>query len=92
MFFYIGLDETGEQLSSKKLAQKLSSWENDPSIKKICFVVGGPYGLNDTQKKHCQLLWSLSAGTFTSDLAWLIMSEQLYRSFSIIRGSSYHHE
>ncbi len=89
--FYIALDERGHALSSPALAEKLAQWRLDPAIKTICFVVGGPYGLDDSQRASCQFLWSLSAGTFTSDMAWLIVWEQVYRSLSILHGSAYHH-
>lgn len=89
--FYIALDEKGQSLTSPGLAEKLAQWRLDPAIKTICFVVGGPFGLDDKQRANCQFLWSLSAGTFTSDMAWLIVWEQVYRSFSILHGSAYHH-
>ena len=89
--YYVALDERGNQFTSQALSDKIQQWQLDPQIKKVCFVIGGPYGLSDTQKMRCSMLWSLSSGTLTSDLAWLVTWEQVYRAFTILKGSSYHH-
>ncbi len=85
-------DENGEAWSSPKLASQLDTWRNNPSVQSINLVIGGPYGLSDSTKEKADHLWCLSAGVLPSDLACLIVHEQLYRAFSILAGSSYHHE
>lgn len=86
------LDERGQQLRSTELANKLRSWTDDPRVKVVRFVVGGPYGFEDATRQAAHLLWSLSAATLPSDLAWLVCWEQIYRAYTILRGTGYHHE
>lgn len=89
---FILLDECGALLSSRELAHKISDWRHEPSIKEVIFLVGGPYGFNKQLQKNCDLCLSLSKATLTSDLAWLVLVEQIYRSFQILQGHSYHHD
>ena len=88
----IALDERGKLLSSPDLAMKIKSYQDDPSIKQLSFIIGGPFGLPQSVRKQVDLVWSLSPAVVPSDLAWLIVWEQIYRAFSINAGSSYHHE
>lgn len=88
----IMLDEKGKEWSSPELAQKLQKWTDDPGVKTLTLVVGGPLGLSDALKKEAQGFWSLSRATLTSDMAWLLVWEQLYRAYNIIKGTGYHHE
>ena len=86
-FNKIILSEEGENLSSTEL----SSFIKDFSGKKILFVIGGAYGLNDEVKAKADRVLSLSKMTFTHEIAQLLLYEQLYRATSIINGSKYHH-
>jgi 23S rRNA (pseudouridine1915-N3)-methyltransferase len=88
----VALDERGEQWSSIAFSKNLKKWTDDPGIKKISFVIGGPYGLSEDFRKQANHLWSLSDCTFPSELAWLLVCEQIYRGFTILKGMSYHHE
>ncbi|NBX83322.1 23S rRNA (pseudouridine(1915)-N(3))-methyltransferase RlmH [bacterium] len=88
----IALDERGKQWTSQELASQLRSWQENPSIKKCTFVIGGPYGLPPELRAQVQHTWSLSAGTLPSDFAWLVVCEQIYRAFTILKGMSYHHD
>jgi 23S rRNA (pseudouridine1915-N3)-methyltransferase len=85
------LDERGKQLKSTDLASQLRAWTDDPRVKLVRFVVGGPYGFDDATRSAASLVWSLSQSTLPSDLAWLICWEQVYRAYNILRGTSYHH-
>lgn len=85
------LDEDGASLSSPAFAEKLSASFADPAIKQLALVIGGPYGLPESFRARCHGTIALSKMIFTSDLAWLIVWEQLYRSLSILTGSPYHH-
>lgn len=85
------LDEDGKHMSSPALADKLSASFSDPAIKQLSLVIGGPYGLPESFRARCHGTIALSKMIFTSDLAWLIVWEQLYRSLSILTGSPYHH-
>jgi 23S rRNA (pseudouridine1915-N3)-methyltransferase len=88
----ICLDERGKEWSSVELSTQIRSWSEDPSLKKVYFVIGGPYGHSSAFKNKANHLWSLSKSTFPSDFSWLIVCEQIYRAFTILKGMSYHHE
>lgn len=86
------LDEGGRQLKSRDFAQKLQTFIDDPGIKDLDLVVGGPLGLPSALKLEADFTWSLSLATLTSDMAWLLCWEQLYRAFNILKGTGYHHD
>lgn len=88
----VALDEGGKQWSSLELSNRLKLWSEEPSIKKVFFVIGGPYGLSSLFKNKAKFVWSLSKSTFPSDFSWLLVCEQIYRGFTILKGMSYHHE
>lgn len=88
----VALDERGKEWTSPELAQQFKKWLDDPGIKSVSFVIGGPYGLDDEIRKRANVVWSLSKGTLPSDLAWVMASEQIYRAFTILKGMPYHHQ
>lgn len=90
--YIIALDERGVEWSSTELAKKISQWQDNPKNKTICFVIGDPYGLTEEIRRKAHIIWSLSRLTLSSDIAWLLVWEQVYRGFSIIKGIKYHHE
>jgi len=57
---------------------------------KVDFIIGGPSGLDEGIKKKADLCLSLSSLTFPHRMVRLVLLEQLYRSFKIIRGEPYH--
>jgi 23S rRNA (pseudouridine1915-N3)-methyltransferase len=83
----VALDEGGENLTSHALAEFIKKHE---LAKNIVFVIGGPEGLNSSILENADLHLSLSRMTFTSQLARLILIEQIYRAFTIIKGVKYH--
>lgn len=62
------------------------------SVPHIIFVIGGPYGFDDTVYQRANSMISLSKMTFSHQMVRLFIVEQIYRAFSIIRGEPYHHE
>jgi 23S rRNA (pseudouridine1915-N3)-methyltransferase len=88
----VQLDERGRSLTSPELAKRLQRWADDPGVKQLMFIIGGPLGLGPEVKARTDERWSLSAATFTSDLAWLLTWEQIYRAFNILKGTGYHHD
>jgi len=62
------------------------------SVQHVVFVVGGPYGFEDTLYQRANGRVSLSKMTFSHQMVRLFFVEQLYRAFSILRGEPYHHE
>lgn len=90
--FVVALDERGKTYSSQVFAGKLQTWIDDPRIKNLVIIVGPPYGFDDVSKCAADELWSLSTMTVPSDFAWLLVWEQVYRAFTILKGMPYHHD
>jgi 23S rRNA (pseudouridine1915-N3)-methyltransferase len=82
------LDERGQQLTSKSLAAKLTDWQTDG--RDLCFVIGGPDGVSDAIRQRADMLWSLSKLTLPHGMARALLSEQLYRAWSLQTGHPYH--
>lgn len=85
----IGLDPTGKHCTSEQLAQTLS----DMAIRsqsRVAFLIGGAFGLSSEVQKRAHWCLSLSQMTFPHEMARVILLEQLYRAFTIIRGEQYH--
>jgi 23S rRNA (pseudouridine1915-N3)-methyltransferase len=82
------LDERGKPLSSQELADKLSEWQADG--RDLCFVIGGPDGVSDAVRQRADSLWSLSKLTLPHGMARALLSEQLYRAWSLQNGHPYH--
>lgn len=85
----VALDPGGRQMSSEKLAQTLSSWENQGE-KCIVFLIGGELGLSREVLQKADAVLSLSKMTFTHEMTRLILMEQLYRAYMIKAGTAYH--
>lgn len=85
------LDENGLLQDSIKMANSLERWIGSGSVSPV-FIVGGAYGFADVIRERANALWSLSPLTFSHQLARLVFVEQLYRSFTIIKGEPYHHK
>ena len=85
------LDEKGKQYSSLAFAEFINSKMNS-SIKRMVFVVGGPFGFSKRIYDRANSMISMSPMTFSHQMIRLIFTEQLYRAMTIIRGENYHHE
>ena len=57
---------------------------------KLCFIVGGSFGLDERVKKAADMRLSMSRMTFPHHLARVMLAEQVYRAFTIINGGRYH--
>ncbi len=88
--YLILLDERGKMLDSPGLAALIEERAVN-GARKIHFVIGGAYGVNDELRKRADLVWQLSKLVFPHQLVRLILAEQVYRACSIIRGEKYHH-
>ncbi len=62
------------------------------SVVNLVFIVGGPYGFDQTLYQRANDKLSLSRMTFSHQMVRLFFAEQLYRAFTIIKGEPYHHE
>lgn len=89
--FVIALDETGKIFTSEKLAQRVTTLENQ-SISSVSILIGGAEGHSEHLKKTVKELWSLSALTLPHELARLVLLEQLYRVETIRLGHPYHRQ
>lgn len=87
----IALDEKGTQLNSYEVASHLQKSANE-SAKRLVFIIGGAYGLDNTVLKKAQFIWSLSPLTFPHQLVRLILAEQVYRACTILKNEKYHHD
>lgn len=86
--FYITLDLHGTQMTSEQFSSFLENTLAKQGSR-LTWVIGGPEGLPAQLQGHKPAV-SLSPMTFTHQLARLILLEQLYRAFEILRGSPYH--
>jgi len=82
------LDERGKQLTSKSLAAMLGDWQSDG--RDLCFIIGGPDGVSDAVRQRSDMMWSLSRLTLPHGMARALLSEQLYRAWSLQTGHPYH--
>jgi 23S rRNA (pseudouridine1915-N3)-methyltransferase len=82
------LDRTGEAFSSPELAKTVEGWQNR-GIKAVAFIIGGADGVSPAVAERAGLVLSLSFLTLTHEMARVVMLEQLYRAYTIIRGFPY---
>lgn len=85
----VTLDRNGKEMDSVKFADFLSdkiSYGN----KKMLFIIGGQSGLSGEVLDRSDLILSFSKMTFAHDIFKIVFLEQLYRAFSIIKGTRYH--
>lgn len=82
------LDVKGRSISSPELAKNVENWQNR-GLKEIAFVIGGAEGLASGVVEKADNSLSLSFLTFTHEAARVILLEQLYRAYTIIRGFPY---
>ena len=82
------LDVTGRGLSSPELAKEIEKWQS-VGVKEISFVIGGADGIAPEVAQRANVVLSLSFLTFTHEMARVVMLEQLYRAFTIIKGFPY---
>ncbi|MEI6752550.1 MAG: 23S rRNA (pseudouridine(1915)-N(3))-methyltransferase RlmH [Paludibacter sp.] len=85
------LDEKGKQFTSVGFSEFLSK-KMLSSVKRMVFVVGGPYGFSERVYKRANGKISLSSMTFSHQMIRLIFVEQVYRAMTILKGEPYHHE
>ena len=85
------LDEKGSEFRSVEYAEWLQKRMNS-GIRRLVFVIGGPYGFSDAVYQRANSKISLSKMTFSHQMVRAIFVEQLYRAFTIMKGEPYHHE
>lgn len=87
--YVIAMCVGAKQLKSEELAQKINSLALS-GRGKICFIIGGSFGMAESVKQRADMRLGMSEMTFPHHLARVMLAEQIYRSFKIIEGSRYH--
>jgi len=85
------LDERGREERSVDFALRLQK-RMASGVRRMVFVIGGPYGFSDEVYARADEQVSLSKMTFSHQIVRAIFAEQLYRAFTIINNEPYHHE
>lgn len=89
--FVILLDENGSQYDSVQFSAFLQKKMNS-GVKRLVFIIGGPYGFSDEIYNLSNYKISLSKMTFSHQMVRPFFLEQLYRAFSILNNEPYHHK
>ena len=79
----------GVQKSSPELAAQFQKWAGS-GYSRLCFLVGGSFGMSERIKAKADLKLSVSKMTFPHHLFRVMLAEQIYRAFAINEGSRYH--
>ncbi len=87
--YVVTLEVKGRMLSSEKLAEKVEKLAVD-GVSNLVFVIGGSFGLSEAVSRRADFKLSFSEMTFPHQMMRVILLEQLYRSFKIIRNETYH--
>jgi 23S rRNA (pseudouridine1915-N3)-methyltransferase len=87
--FAVALDEKGRLLSSESFADSIVEWSRS-GTREISFLLGGAYGLESGLKGEADFLLALSPMTLAHGLARMVLLEQIYRAFTLLRGEPYH--
>lgn len=87
--YVIAMCVGAKQLKSEELAQKINSLALS-GRGKICFIIGGSFGMAESVKQRADMRLGMSEMTFPHHLARVMLTEQIYRSFKIVEGSRYH--
>ena len=87
--YVIAMCVEGRQLKSEDFARRI----NELAVSgrgRLCFVVGGSFGLSPKIKQRANMRLGMSEMTFPHHLVRVMLAEQIYRSFKILEGSRYH--
>lgn len=84
------LDEHGKEYRSIEFAAWMQQKQH--VAKRLLLIIGGPYGFSEELYKRANEKVSLSKMTFSHQMVRLIITEQIYRACTIMKGEPYHHE
>jgi len=85
---FVALTRVGAGWTSADLAKQLDRWML--AARPLAFVIGGSHGLDAALIGRATATWSLGPLTLPHELARIVVVEQLYRAFTILRGEPYH--
>jgi 23S rRNA (pseudouridine1915-N3)-methyltransferase len=86
----VALDERGREFTSHEFAEFLNR-TLEAGTREMAFVIGGAMGLDESVTAKANTVLALSRWTVTHEMARLVLLEQLYRAFTIIKGKTYHY-
>lgn len=89
--FLVCLDEKGRQLSSVEFSEFINK-RMVAATRRLVFLIGGPFGIDEQVMAKAQYKLSLSDMTFSHQMIRLFFMEQVYRAFTILKNEKYHHE
>jgi 23S rRNA (pseudouridine1915-N3)-methyltransferase len=87
--FFVVLHSRGKQLSSEELAEFIGNHQ-DRGTQAMLLAIGPPNGWSDTALKAAQFQLSMGKMTLPHELALVVVLEQIYRAYSILKGHPYH--
>ena len=88
--FLATLDERGEEFTSHEFAGFLNAIMESGG-REVVFVIGGAMGLDEQVTVRANKVIAMSRWTLTHEMARLVLLEQIYRAFTIIKGKTYHY-
>ncbi len=88
--FLVAMDERGVEFTSHEFAVFLNSIM-ESGVRETAFVIGGAMGLDERVTGQAQKVIAMSRWTLTHEMARLVLLEQIYRAFTIIKGKEYHY-
>lgn len=88
--YVVALDEAGTAWTSRELAHELERWRQLGVD--VALLVGGPDGLSASCKARADKSWSLSQHTLPHGLVRVMVAEQIYRAWTLLRGHPYHRD
>jgi 23S rRNA (pseudouridine1915-N3)-methyltransferase len=84
----VALARDGKAWTSADLARRIDEWRL--AARPVTFVLGGSHGLAAGLQQRADVRWSLGPLTLPHELARVVVLEQLYRAYTILRGEPYH--
>ncbi|HLS48171.1 MAG TPA: 23S rRNA (pseudouridine(1915)-N(3))-methyltransferase RlmH [Gemmatimonadales bacterium] len=84
----VALAREGQGWTSEALAARLRDWQ--VAARPLAFMIGGSHGLDASLLGTAAERWSLGPATLPHELARVVVAEQIYRAFTILRGEPYH--
>lgn len=87
--YAVAMERSGRSRTSEEMAYWLDSLQSN-GVECLAFLIGGPLGLGTDVLASAREAFSLSRLTLTHEMSRLVLLEQLYRAFTILRGEKYH--
>jgi 23S rRNA (pseudouridine1915-N3)-methyltransferase len=88
--YLAALDERGYEFTSHEFAGYLNGLI-ESGVRDMAFVIGGAMGLDESVAGRANKVIAMSRWTLTHEMARLVLLEQIYRAFTIIKGKTYHY-